>query len=106
MTPEAVVALRELGVRPGEHRARAVTPELIARAERVFCMTGALRQAVCALAPDAVAKIVCLDPDGDLPDPIGQAMPVYTQCAGRIRELVRQRFAALDGAVYSGSGSA
>ncbi len=106
MTPEAVVALRELGVPSGGHQARAVTFEEIARAERVFCMTSALRQAVCALAPDAAARIVCLDPDGDLPDPIGQAMPVYTRCAGRILELVRRRLSALDGAAYSGSADA
>jgi protein-tyrosine-phosphatase len=79
---------------------------LIARAERVFFMTGALRQAVCALAPEAAGKIVCLDPEGDVPDPIGQALPVYAQCALRIRELVRQRFGELNGALYSGSGGA
>jgi protein-tyrosine-phosphatase len=101
MTAEAGVALRELGVPAGEHRASALTPELIARAEMVFCMTQKLRGAVLALAGDlaAAGKIVCLDPEGDIPDPIGSALPVYTSCAERIREMVRLRFGALEGAV-------
>ena len=32
--------------------------------------------------------------------------PVYAQCALRTRELVRQRFGELNGALYSGSGGA
>ena len=105
MTPEAAVALRALGVAPGEHRARAITAELVARAEAVFCMTQALRQGVCALAPEEAGKIICLDPEGDVPDPIGHPLPVYARCAERLRELIRQRLAALDGAVYGGAGA-
>jgi hypothetical protein len=41
-----------------------------------------------------------------VPDPMGQALPVYAQCALRIRELFRQRLGELNGALYSGSGSA
>jgi protein-tyrosine-phosphatase len=44
LTAEASVALREIGVPPGRHRARAVTPEMVERADAVFCMTRRRRQ--------------------------------------------------------------
>jgi protein-tyrosine-phosphatase len=91
MTRDAQVALRELGVEPGPHRARPLTPELLERAEVVFCMTAAQREAVLRMLPGAADKAVCLDPDGDVPDPIGSPTAVYLRCARRLRELIRVR---------------
>lgn len=91
MTPDAQVALRELGLEPGPHRARPLTPELVERAEVVFCMTAAQREAVLHMLPGAADKTVCLDPEGDIPDPIGSPTAVYLRCARRLHELVRGR---------------
>jgi protein-tyrosine-phosphatase len=90
MTPQAVQVLGELGVDPGRHLSRALTAELVTRADAVYCMTRAQREAVLELLPGAAGKVFCLDPDGDVPDPIGQAIGVYRNCAARIRALVRQ----------------
>jgi protein-tyrosine-phosphatase len=91
MTAEAAVTLRALGVEPGGHRARPLTPELIERAEAIYCMTASLRDRVLGLAPGAAAKTWCIDPEGDVPDPLGSSIEIYRNCAERLRELVRRR---------------
>jgi protein-tyrosine-phosphatase len=91
MTAEAEVTLRALGVEPGRHCARPLTPELIARAEAIYCMTASLREKVLGLAPGAAGKTWCIDPEGDVPDPLGSTIEVYRSCAERLRELVRRR---------------
>ena len=97
LTPEAVVALREIGVPAVRHRARPVTAEMIERAEAVFCMTRPQREMVIALVPAAAAKTVCIDPDGDVPDPIGHGQEAYRTCLARIRGAVLQRLDELSG---------
>ena len=97
LTPEAVVALREIGVPAIRHRARPVTAEMIERAETVFCMTRSQRERVIALVPAASGKTVCLDPDGDVPDPIGQGQEAYRACLARIRGAVRLRLDEMSG---------
>lgn len=92
MAAEAEVALREIGASPGKHRARPLTPDLLERAEAVYCMTTNQREAVLRLVPEAAGKTFCLDPDGDIPDPIGSTVDVYKSCAERLRALVRRRF--------------
>jgi protein-tyrosine-phosphatase len=94
LTAEARVALREIGVPPGSHWARAVTPEMIERAEAVFCMTRRQRESVIALVPDAAGKTVCLDPAQDIPDPLGKGLEEYRGCLSKIAAAVRRR---LDG---------
>jgi protein-tyrosine-phosphatase len=91
MTPEAEVALCEMGVSPGRHRARSLTPELVERAEAVFCMTDKVRESVLQMHPAAAGKTWRIDPDGDVPDPIGSPLDAYIECARRLRELVRLR---------------
>jgi protein-tyrosine-phosphatase len=91
MSEPAVVALRELGVPAGRHRARPLTAELIERAAAIYCMTRGQREAVIALAPGAAAKTICLDPLGDIPDPIGQPLAAYLSCARRLEVAVRAR---------------
>jgi protein-tyrosine-phosphatase len=92
MTSAAAVALREIGAPPGRHRARPLTPDLVERAEAVFCMTAEQREAVLRLVPDAEGKVWCLDPGGDILDPIGSAPEIYREYAVRLRGLVRRRF--------------
>jgi protein-tyrosine-phosphatase len=91
MTADAEVALRSLGVPAGRHRATPLTRALAERAEAIYCMTRGQRQAVLALLPDAAAKTACLDPEGDIPDPIGQPLAAYLACARRLQILVRAR---------------
>lgn len=92
MTAEAKDALLQLGFHPNGHRARSVTPMLANQAEKIFCMTMAHRDAVVALMPSVTAKTQCLDPNGDIDDPIGKELESYVQCARSIHGLVRKRF--------------
>jgi protein-tyrosine-phosphatase len=94
MATEAMAALTEIGIPVNGHKARTLTPELITEAETVYCMTASHRDAVLTLAPNAVDKTVCLDPDGDVPDPHGKPQAAYTDSAVRLREVITQRLAS------------
>ncbi len=93
MTAQAQVALRSLGVPAGSHRTTPLTPAMIERAEAIYCMTRGQRQAVLALVPAGAGKSAGLDPEGDVPDPIGQPLAAYLACAQRLQVLVRRRLA-------------
>jgi protein-tyrosine-phosphatase len=96
MADQAVTALNELGVAKPEHQARQITPELIAEAHTVYCMTEAQCAAVLALYPDAASKTICLDPEGDIPDPHGQPDSAYRKCATRLHRVIIERLAPVD----------
>lgn len=91
MTPEAQQTLQQLGFPVTAHRARSLTAELAHEAEKIYCMTQAHRVAVINLLPAAAGKTHCLDPEGDIADPIGHGLETYLKCAGRIHQLVRLR---------------
>jgi protein-tyrosine-phosphatase len=91
MMPEAQEALRLLDVPLLPHSARSLTVDLAHEVERIFCMTEAHRTAVVRLFPAAAAKTHCLDPAGDIEDPIGKGLGAYLSCARRIHTLVRSR---------------
>jgi protein-tyrosine-phosphatase len=55
-------------------------------------MTESQRQMLVQQFPEARAKAHCLDPAGDIPDPIGHGDEVYAEVARRLRDLVRMRF--------------
>jgi protein-tyrosine-phosphatase len=92
MTAESLHALGSLGITASPHSARNLTVELAHQVEKIFCMTQAHRTAVIDLVPAAAAKTHCLDPNGDVEDPIGSGLAAYINCARRIRDLVQLRF--------------
>jgi protein-tyrosine-phosphatase len=92
LTDEAAEVLRSLSVPVKPHAARNLTPELAEKAELIFCMTKAHREAVVEMLPAVAGKTYCLDVQTDIPDPIGKGMPAYIACATQIRNLVRLRF--------------
>ncbi|MFL6121664.1 hypothetical protein [Actinophytocola sp.] len=93
MPDDAVTALTELGLSAPDHRARQLTPELIDQAHTVYTMTTAQRDALLAMAPHTADKTICLDPDGDIPDPHGQPTIAYRECANHIHRMIIQRLA-------------
>jgi protein-tyrosine-phosphatase len=96
LTAEAQQVLRSLNVPVGPHAASNLTFELADQAEMIFCMTSAHRKAVIEMIPSVAGKTYCLDPDGEIEDPIGKGLAAYVRCAQRIQELVRLRFGELD----------
>lgn len=90
MPEHARTALTQLGLPTPDHRARQVTPDLIAQAHTIYTMTTAHRDALLAMAPDAADKTICLDPSGDIPDPHDQPPTAYHDCATRIHTVIHQ----------------
>ncbi|HEX2053881.1 MAG TPA: low molecular weight protein arginine phosphatase, partial [Actinomycetota bacterium] len=90
MTPEAVLALGELGIEV-RHKARPLTSQLCREADVIYCMTTSQRAAVLKLAPELSERTFCLDPDADIPDPVGQPQEFYDGFLVRLRSLVRTR---------------
>ncbi len=95
-TPVSVETLQTLSALGIEHEGRStlLTAQMIEQAELVFCMTGSHRDAARMLVadrPEHLEKVHCLDPAGDIEDPIGQGRPAYDALAQRLMELVPQR---------------
>jgi protein-tyrosine-phosphatase len=94
LTELARSTLARLGITPHEHASQPVTAELMARAERIFCMTEVQRATLAERFPTAASKVCRLDPDNDLPDPSGQDSAAYQSLAERLRTLVRLQLAS------------
>jgi protein-tyrosine-phosphatase len=95
LTELARSTLTRLGVKPHEHASRPVTAKLMARADRVFCMTESQRAALVDRFPESASKVHRLDPDADLPDPSGQDPTAYMSLAERLQALVRIQLASM-----------
>jgi protein-tyrosine phosphatase len=66
--------------------------EMIQNADVVFGMTSGHVQTARSLAGDPDdARIVRLDPDGDIADPIGMEQAAYDALAGQFMELIPRR---------------
>jgi protein-tyrosine phosphatase len=100
VSPEAVEALRAIGMDPRElarHTSRELTRRAIAEADVIYVMAGSHARAVVAIDPTARAKVRPLDPSGeDVPDPIGAEQEVYTATARHLRDLITRRLAEED----------
>jgi protein-tyrosine-phosphatase len=92
MSARAQEALRHLGVPVPAHVTRVLTADMANQAEVIYCMTQAHCRAVIDLFPAAAAKVLCLDPNGDIEDPIGAALERFLACGKRIQSLIRWRF--------------
>jgi protein-tyrosine phosphatase len=92
MTPEALQALQQLRIPTRSHSALNLSADMVHNVEKIYCMTRAHRDAVIEMMPAVAAKTQCLDPNGDVDDPIGKGHKEYVDCALRIHDLVRLRF--------------
>jgi protein-tyrosine phosphatase len=92
-TPAAVEALKTSGADLSRHRSRPLTVELIHQADVIYTMGRSHAQAVSALVPSAAQKVVTLDPQGDIDDPIGGDVALYQTLAGQLQALIEKRLA-------------
>lgn len=97
VSPETITALRSRGI---EHRgsSKRLTAEMIRRADRVLAMTESQAEAARRLVPGELAeqaKILALDVDGDVEDPIGLGQTAYDELAERLYELIPPRLAEI-----------
>jgi len=90
---ESVQAMNQIGVDISDHHSTALTEDLIQDADAIYTMTDSHRQAVLMLSPSAAEKTHRLDPEGDIIDPFGAPLEIYTQTADMIRQAVAHRIA-------------
>ena len=90
---ETLAALSELGIRHNG-RSKRLTAQMIRKADLVFCMTASQQAAVREMVGDSPAdmdKIVLLDPENDIEDPIGMSQEAYDSLSRQLSKLVPQR---------------
>ena len=91
----AVDALSEFGITLGGFRSQPVTEELLESVTHVFTMTRDHRRLIDLLFPEHSPKVRLLGEffqgGGDVPDPIGQGLPVYRRC----RDVIKSALAKL-----------
>lgn len=90
-TPQAVEAVRGIGADLSTHRSRMLTPELVNQADLIVAMGRSHAQAIAATSPSAAGRIVLLDPEGDVEDPIGGDVSLYRELAEKFVKLVADR---------------
>ncbi len=93
-TAHAIDVLAEEGLDISKFRSRPVTDELVQQADVIFAMTRGHLDTLSMLYPEAMERTYLLREfasdvtgagDVDLPDPIGQARPVYIRCREAIK---------------------
>lgn len=89
---QAIAAMAGLGLDLSSHRSRLLTPQIVRDADRVYCMTEHHVRAVTAMCPALADRVMCLDAQGDIMDPIGASVNEYARCAGQIRSAMMARF--------------
>jgi protein-tyrosine-phosphatase len=94
-TPEAQAALEKLGL---EHdgASKPLTDQMVRNADLVLCMTSSHVQTARALAgPEEGDKVMRLDPDDDITDPLGMDQAAYDALAGRLMQIIPRRLEEL-----------
>ena len=74
------------------HRSKGLSVEMIHQADFVVTMNRYQVQNVVELVPSAAEKTSALDPEGDIEDPIGGDLALYSQTAERIQSLIERRW--------------
>ena len=87
-TENAIEATAGLGADIRGHLSDALTITNIQEADAIWVMTRGHLREVLYLVPEAKNKTKCLDPSGNISDPIGQGPRVYRNVAARIGKLI------------------
>lgn len=91
---EAVHVIGERGLDLSRHEAQPLTEKLARDADFIIAMTHSHMQSIIERWPDAASRTTLILPDrSDLPDPIGQPVGAYRQCAERIATAVKHHAA-------------
>ncbi|MEE2907623.1 MAG: low molecular weight protein arginine phosphatase [Planctomycetota bacterium] len=94
---ETIRALENLGIE-FEGRSTPLSAEMIRKADLVLCMTRGHRDAARQMVldePGMEERIRLLDPEADIPDPIGQGQASYDQLAKHLKKVIPDRVATL-----------
>jgi RpiB/LacA/LacB family sugar-phosphate isomerase len=100
----AVRVLGEMGVDISRQRSRALTAEMVTRADYIFGMTHGHVETVLLLYPQATEKTFLLREfddsleafEKDIPDPIGEGLETYRVCRDQIEQGIESLLAFLE----------
>ncbi len=88
----AVEAMAWKGIDMSYHRAAMLTPEKVMEADLVLTMTRGHKEQINIMFPGHGEKVFTLADfagyGGDIPDPIGQKLETYRECARVLEELI------------------
>lgn len=99
---EAIQAMEEMGIDLTGHRAQAVSLDMLADSDLVLTMTMNQKKALAQQCPEHRGKIFTLSEYasddagkdyGDICDPFGQALDVYSGCARELQVLIEKALA-------------
>jgi protein-tyrosine-phosphatase len=92
-TQETINTLAKMGLEY-HGRSKPLTEQMIRKADLVLCMTASQQASARALvgnSPEQVDKILMLDPDADIEDPIGMGQAAYDVVGQRLSMLIPNR---------------
>lgn len=99
-SPQAVSVMARRGLDLSSHRARRLQPEMVRESAWVFTMTGAQRDEVLRMVPEAHERVFVLKyfppgeaepgPEHDVGDPVGRAEEVYEEVARELEQALRR----------------
>lgn len=97
-TSDETVAVLERMRAPVPEHAKRLTPDMIRKADLVLGMTAshvARAQALVGNDPKVCARILLIDPDGDVADPIGLGQRAYDELAEHFGQLIPKRLTGM-----------
>lgn len=90
-TEKAIETMKARRCDISQHRAKALTPDMVDRADVVIVMTRQHLESIRDLMPHCEEKVRMLNPSGkDVDDPIGGTSDDYERCAREIERLLKQ----------------
>ncbi len=94
ITPEAADALRRAGI-AHEGKSKRLTPQMVERADAVLCMTESHARSVRRSVTGDHPRVECLDPAGDVEDPLGADQGRYDALLARFQGLIPGRLSEI-----------
>ena len=103
-SPNAVRAMKELGIDIGHQRSRMLTAEIVSQADYIFGMTHSHVDSVILLYPQAAEKTFLLREfdetldvfEKDISDPIGGSFDIYCDCRDQIEQGIASMMAFIE----------
>ncbi len=99
-SPFAVQAMERMGIDIGGHRATLLSEVKVRQADLILTMTRGHREQLNSLFPGHGSRVFTLaDFAGqgcDVPDPIGQTLETYQDCAHKLEEMIARVLDKLD----------
>jgi protein-tyrosine phosphatase len=90
-SPEAVTAAERRGTKISDHKSRLLSADLLQSCDTVYGMTALHVEDIRRQLGGAETTVLPLDPDEDVPDPIGGGPAVYEKTAEHIENALRRK---------------